>query len=172
MLDILEHKLASWDGIHMEPLKSVYHEHLADSEFFNSLIVLTGKDPSLQDATTWLLKHHYDEKNNLSSQQINDLLKLSSTFESWPAKLHVLQMLPHIEVSENNFIAIDNFVRSCLKDDTKFVRAWAYQGLYQLYEFRPENKTELIALCEDAMNRESASIKSKVRKILAKLTKP
>lgn len=169
MKDSLERQLKAWDGIHMDHLATIYDQYLTHENFFNLLIQLTKTQPPIQDATTWIIKHHFDNGHSISAEHTDALLKTSLSFQSWPAKLHVLQIIPHLQINTDNFITIDSLSRDCLDDTNKFVRAWAYQALYQLYEFCPDNKEELIALCELAMTHESASIKVKVRKILTKL---
>jgi len=66
---------------------------------------------------------------------------------------------------------LDSFVRKCLKSEVKFVRAWAYQGFFELTKYIPEYKNECQLLCEEAMERESGAIKSRVRKVLKQLEK-
>lgn len=161
--------LEAWDGKHIDHLIEVYNNHANDSEFFEQLIEITKQQQHLQVAATWLFKHHYDSKKTLSESQIDGILNLSPTFTDWGAQLHVLQLLPHIRISIKNFMLVEGFVRTCLNSNVKFVRAWAYEGFYQLTKLQPTYTEELKALCDKAMLTESASVKARIRKIITRL---
>ncbi|MBT8258065.1 MAG: hypothetical protein KJO49_06305 [Bacteroidia bacterium] len=167
-MEVLKSKIEAWDGIHMDHLKSIYIQFLNDPEFFNN-ITEWSSDINLQAASTWLIKHHYDSGEELNETQIDRLIGISSELVQWEAQLHILQILPKIEFATEQLILIDDFARRCLKSENKFVRAWAYQGMFELYKYSVVDKEELRSLCEIAMETESASIKSKVRKIIANL---
>ena len=163
--------LQHWDGTHMEYLTDLYEQYHHDPTFFLSLLEITEENSSLQTATTWLIKHQYDQKQSLPQEIIDQLLTTSMQLDHWEAKLHILQLLPKVTIAQNTLNTVDQFVRKCLKDDTKFVRAWAYQGLYEVYKHIPEYEHELRLLCENALQTESAAIKARVRKVLAALDK-
>lgn len=58
------------------------------------------------------------------------------------------------------------FLRNCLISDNKFVRAWAYNGFYELALQYPAYKTEVKKFLDMAMKDEAASVKARVRNIL------
>ena len=74
MSESLEQKLRSWDGIHMDHLVTIYTQHSEQPNFFQKLIELTESCSDLQDAATWIIKHHFD---NGQSIQSNDLKRFS-----------------------------------------------------------------------------------------------
>lgn len=162
-------KLKSWDGIHIEYLTKLYHQEKINVDFFEDLITICIKEQDLQKAVTWLIKHHYDNGQVLQNTLTERLLTACENVRNWEAKLHLLQLLPHFELSENSVIIADDFTRKCMIENNKFVRAWAYNELYELTKYIPELETELELICQRAMESESASIKSKVNKILLKL---
>ena len=163
--------LQAWDGVHTQYLMGVYAAEMNDAAFFKGLIASCASNAEVQIAATWLIKHHYDNGNTLDRSDTEKLVKLSAALESWEAKLHVLQLLPHFKLSDETVILADDFARECLTHPNKFVRAWAYQGLFTLTKYMPEMKRELAILCQGAMETESAAIKAKVRKILLALAK-
>ncbi len=163
--------LKNWDGVHVDYLQEIYQTHQNDAVFFEELITITKKYEGLQTSSTWLIKHHYDQKQSLKQSLVDALYSKGIAIAPWEAKLHLLQILPKITINSKNVIAIDDLVRAGLTDETKFVRAWSYQGLYELAKFLPEYENELRIRCEEAMQFESASILSKVRKILAAIDK-
>lgn len=164
-------KLKSWDGFHIEYLKNLYNTDKTNADFFGNLVTICINEQDLQKATTWLIKHHYNSGQLLPKPLTAKLLTACKNVENWEAKLHLLQLFPHFELTEKSIAVVEDFARNCLTDNNKFVRAWAYNGLYELTKYIPELKTELEFICQRAMETESAAIKSKVKKILLALTK-
>ena len=78
-------------------------------------------------------------------------------------------MLPSLEVSFGSMASVENFVRICLKESNKFVRAWAYNGMYELTKYMPELQPEVLFLCQKAMETESPAVKARVNKVIARL---
>lgn len=164
-------KLKSWDGVHIEYLTKLYIANKTDTNFFENLITISITERDLQKASTWLIKHHYDNGHSLSKSDTEKLLTVCNIVENWEAKLHLLQLIPHFELTEKSIVIADNFARNCLTDKNKFVRAWAYNAIYELTKYIPELNSELEFICQSAMETESVSIKAKVKKILLNLNK-
>lgn len=163
--------LLQWDGKHTDYLIDVYTRNAITPSFYKDLIVIISDQPKTQVASTWLIKHHYDQKNQLPDILITELLKSCDLLEEWGAKLHILQILPKVTIADNCLNAVDLFVRKCIKDKQKFVRAWGYQGLYEVSKSIPEYTDELKAMCNKALETESAAVKVRLRKILTLLNK-
>jgi hypothetical protein len=170
MINLID-KLKVWDGVHIEYLTKLYNAEKTNTYFFENLITICTIDKDLQIASTWLIKHHYDNGNTLPILDTDNLLNICTTLKNWEAKLHLLQLLPHFRLTNKTITLVDDFTRNCLTDNNKFVRAWAYNGLYELTKYLPEMKTELELICQKAMETESASIKAKVKKVLINLKK-
>ncbi len=171
MEDTLKNQLEAWDGIHMNYLEKIYHECLTQNSFFQEIIQLIIDTPDLQTAATWLIKHHYDQKKELENTMLSPLLKASKDFEDWGAQLHILQILPKLILEKEVLPYIEELARKGLASDKKFVRTWAYQGLFEVSKYIPELKEEVLFVCQRAMDIESASVKARVRKILKQIEK-
>jgi len=167
----LKNKLKLWDGVHIEYLTELYGVNSSSLDFFESLVTICVNEQDLQKPATWLIKHHYDNGQTLPESLTERLLTTCKSVENWEAKLHLLQLLPHFQLTDKSIIITEDFARKCLADNNKFVRAWAYNGLYELTKYIPELKTELEFICQRGMETESAAIKSKVRKIILALSK-
>jgi len=63
---------------------------------------------------------------------------------------------------------VEAFLKKCLVDDNKFIRAWAYNGFYELSVQYPEHKDETKQFFEMAMRDEAPSVKSRIRNIMKK----
>lgn len=159
-------KLTKWDGIHIKYLSELYAIHFSNKHFFEELMTICNTNNDLEIASTWLIKHHYDSGKSLSKLLTKNLLKTTKNIQNLEAKLHILQLLPHFKLSTKSIQYAEDFVRKCLLDKNKFVKAWALNGLFELTFYIPEMKPELISLCQIALEKESPAIKSKARKIL------
>jgi hypothetical protein len=93
-------KLKSWGGVHIESVTRLYDENAENSDFFEDLVVIYKNEQELQKVTTWLIKHHYDTGNKLPDSLTEKLLSTCVTIENWETKLHILQLLPHFELSK------------------------------------------------------------------------
>ena len=171
MISELISKLSQWDGIHIEFLKELYNLHSSNVDFFENLVLICTLEQNLQKTATWLIKHHYDNGKNLTNHNSENLLNCCLKIENWEAKLHILQLVPFFPISNNSYVILEDFIRKCLIDKNKFVRAWAFSGLYELTKFNPLLKSELELMCQNAMKTETAAIKSRVKKILIALSK-
>lgn len=161
--------LHSWDGKHVASLKEIHQKFQKKDSFWITLLDVYQSDKTLRKACTWLIKYHYDQKYSIKQSLIDQMLSMCNELTDWESKLHILQLLPDLKISSKNVPLLDVFVRNCLKDDKKFVRAWAYQGFYELTKYIPEYKHELNVICEEALLVESASVKARIRKIMAVL---
>lgn len=53
-----------------------------------------------------------------------------------------------------------------LSDNNKFVRAWAYNGLYELSRQYEDLRIETMLLLDAGLNDEAASVRARIRNIL------
>lgn len=163
--------LGAWDGTHTNYLGQVYQTSCSDPSFADTLTQICLEHPQLQIAATWLLKHAIEQTKDTSAEAVSELLKHWRQIDTWQVKLHLLQILPLIKLTEDILIDTEDFARSCLKDENKFVRTWAYQGLYEVSRHIPGLKREVSYLCERGMETESAAVKARIRKIREQLRK-
>jgi len=167
----LEEKIVNWDGSNFNELKQIYAEFLlGNPDRFKEVIDLCLLNSNVQIVTTWLVKHHYDQKSVLSDTLTNQLLKVCPLLESWQARLHMLQLIPHLNLSDDSVIIVDDFSRISLRGKNKFVRAWAYESRYKVVTYIPAYKDELQLLCENGMM-DSPSVQVRVRAVLKRLEK-
>lgn len=162
-------KIQEWDGKHNQLLKEIYTQNIQKTAFFKDLVEIYKKEKTARIASTWLIKHHYDQKNKLQENLIAELFSQCNLAKHWETKLHLLQILPQIKIPKECLNEVDLFVRNCFNSENKFVKAWAYEGLYQVSKSIPEYKNELKLLCDTGMENASASIKVKIRRVLKKI---
>lgn len=170
MRDALSSILKSWDGKATAPLEEAYADFGNHPGF---LITLTEfcQTEELQRAATWLLKHHFDQKQGPLARDLTALhIKSLPVLAHWETKLHVLQYLEHLTLTSDDEVALCAFVDRETSNENKLVRAWAYYGLATLAQRFPEHKTAALERLHAAQETESAgSIKVRIRKALQKL---
>ncbi len=160
----LQQTLANWDGKTAVPLEELYDQAAAMPDFIPTLLPLIASE-NTQSGATWLLKHHVAQGNQLSSAIIAQIYALLPQQVWWDAKLHLLQCLPYWVVPKTAVSTIHTFLHQCLKEQNKFVRAWAYNGFYELARQHAQYQTECKILLAHATQEEAASIKARIRKI-------
>jgi len=162
----IEQDILSWDGKSSRDIEDVYHRYSDDHGLFIPTIIAFISQPTLQKGSSWLLKHCLESGLKLTPKNIKDVYKYLSALGSWEGKLHLLQCLPFMPVAKTEKKKVECFLRQCLMDQNKFVRAWAYNGFYELSVQYPEYKEETKQFFEMAMRDEAASVKARIRNIM------
>lgn len=154
------------EGKSVSVISAVYARHSKRPSFLAELTSAMANE-SLQDGATWLLKHHLERESPLDKERAKEVLQTLPKLTSWVAKLHVLQSLQWMPIPTRYKKKLETFLRACLQEKNKFVRAWAYSGFYELARQHPEYRLEAQQLCEQAANNEAPSVRARIRNILA-----
>lgn len=162
----LETDIKAWDGKSVDIINRVYVRHHRRPSFLAELTSAIS-DEALQDGATWLLKHHLETDSPLDTGRAKEVFQALPKLTSWGAKLHILQSLRWMPIPTRYKNKLETFLRACLQEENKFVRAWAYSGFYELAKQHQEYRLEAQQLCRQAANNEAASVKARIRKILA-----
>lgn len=168
MKENLKQQLLNWDGVHIGYLLDIYVNIKNDLYSFDEIIDYYLLETELQKVTSWLIKHHYDTKNQLTESQIEKILSASNRLKDWEGQLHILQLIPKFNIDKNIASKIKSFVRKSMTSEKKFVKAAAYEAYFEIVKCIPELLSEFKLLCEESLVKESASIRSKIKKILLK----
>ncbi len=161
----LKQEIEAWDGKSADDIQDIYNRYSQGSTFVSEIIRLAKEQP-LQRGATWLLKRHLENTECLELRAIKNVYQLLPTLEHWETKLHVLQCIQYMPIPRTHKTKVETFLRECLVDNTKFVRAWAYNGFYKLAVQYPEYQEETKHLFVMAMKNEAASIKARIRKVM------
>ena len=161
----IRQEIASWDGKSADDIRGIYDRNRHGSSFVSEILRL-AKQQSLQKGAIWLLKRHLENTGYLEPRAIKDVYQLLQKLEHWETKLLVLQCMSYMPIPRTQKKKVETFLRECLVDDMKFVRAWAYSGLYELAFQYPEYQEETKQLFEMAMRDEPASVKARIRKVM------
>lgn len=163
----LEQEIVSWDGKSSNDIDVIYNRY-CDEDSFGSKMIDFSRKVELQKGATWLLKRYLEDGQTIEARKCAALFKLLTKIEHWESKLHILQCLPYMQIGKTTKKDVDVFLRKCLIDDNKFVRAWAYNGFYEISLQYPEYKEETKQFFDMAMRDEAPSVKARVRSIVKK----
>ena len=161
----LEQDVAHWDGKSSSDIGEIYSRHSKGNAFVPELIQLALQTNS-QKGATWLLKRFLESNQKLAASEIEILYNLLPKLEHWETKLHMLQCIPYMPIGELEKRNVEAFLRKCLVENYKFVRAWAYNGFYEMSRQYPEYREEAEEFFQMAMNDEAPSVKARIRKII------
>ena len=162
----VERFLNQWDRKHTDPLKAFYNTHQKAPSFIDGVLELYLQDKGLEHATSWIIKHHCDNGRSLNRNQLDKAIGKLGELDYWENQLHVLQIIPMAELTKEQAGRIEPEVRKLLESNKKFVKAAAYEAYVAVVKHFPELRPEFVALCENALEKESASVKVKIRRIL------
>lgn len=170
-MHLLETAISQWDKKQAAYISSVYKKFGADKEFPDHLLSICVKNPALDRGTTWLLKHHLDEGGILTEALLTRLGDLLPVLNHWEARLHVLQVFSVAEIPPGIADSLYVFAKLNSLNEKNFVRAWAYQVMYKVSLIQPGYRAQLLAESRVAAEKEMASVRSKLKKIIAGLEK-
>lgn len=161
----LKQALLSWEGKSVHVIEAIYQQHRDSADFLNDLFTFIAQT-DLENGATWLLKRHLDAGATLQPDNIKAIYQTLPNLTHWEAKLHVLQCIPHMPIAETEKNVVERFLRKCLTEQNKFIRAWTYHGFYELAVQYPEYRGQVKDFFALAMRDEVASVKARIRNIL------
>ena len=163
----MNQKIAAWDGKSADDIGTIYENYHRKQEFVDTVLKLI-KDVSCQKGATWLLKKWLESGKQLDNRCIQEAYDALPELEDWESKLHILQCIPFMPIEKHQKDNVESFLRVTLSDTNKFVRAWSYNGFYELAMQHPEYAKEAKQLFEVAVRDEAASVKARIRNIMKK----
>lgn len=163
----MEREITAWDGKSADDIADIFKRHHSKALFIDTLIKLIDK-PASQKGATWLLKAWFDDARSINQKQASSIIDGIDRLDHWEAKLHILQCMPFLTISQQQKLPVEQFLRATLTDKNKFVRAWSYHGFYELARQHPEYQDEANTFFAMALRDEAASVKARVRNIMKK----
>lgn len=162
--------ISKWDKKSKQDIATIYSEHSHHSGFIDELLKFAA-DRDCSDGASWLIKHALEDGATLNAAQINKLCELSDLELAWQSVLHILQILPFMTVPASHKHQMMAFIRQNTEHENKFVRAWAYNGLYEIATTYDEYRDGLLVVLETAEGTEPPAVKARIRNIKKAITK-
>ena len=147
-------------------LELLLARHQSTRSFVNQLVLLIAPgEPKLQIKATGLLKRLAESGTKFTTQQLVAIFDSLAEVTHWEAKLHLCQMLQHVKILNGSETKVVWFLERCLSEENKFLRAWAYNGFYELAKQHHEYYDYALEQLERAQKEKSAAVKARVRNI-------
>lgn len=161
----LRQQLLLWDGKSTDALKQLAFRFKGSDDLARTLITFMG-EPALQAGASWLLKNHLEGGGRLDRKLCGMIVGLLPRLRHWEADLHVLQCASHLEIVQEDRPGFEQFLKRCIESENKFVRAWAYNGYYELSLQHPDCRDFVGPLLQKGLESEAASVKARIRNII------
>lgn len=154
----LSQAIRSWDGKSKAEIKRV-HDLLSDADDgYLSLLVTSMAEAALSDGASWLLKHALENGTDASDlPDIAPALEAAGRSSRWPTQLHILQILPYLDLSGALRPAAQGLVFGTMGSNRAMVRAWAYAGADQLAIDHADLRMRVMQILERAREEETAA---------------
>jgi hypothetical protein len=96
------------------------------------------------------------------------LIEQLSGSTPWESRLHILQMLPDLEIPTASSESLFQSLTGSLSEQNKFVRAWVYTALETLASQHEDYRPEVSQLLERATIDEAPSVRARLRQLKTK----
>jgi hypothetical protein len=169
---LIRTELELFDGKHTDVLERILSRHRRTNSLIESLVLLVAdKEPRIQAGATWLLKRLAENQVQFKSEHLIALFGSLSELTHWLPKLHVCQMLQYVVIPEESERSVAWFLERNLCDENKFLRAWSYNGFYELAKQRQGYFDFAMEQIEQGEADKAASVKARVRNIRRAMNK-
>jgi len=123
-------------------------------------------DPRAGVPTTWMIRAYLARGVELSREQTAALLRSLARIEPDVARLHVCQLVVHLDIPARNAEQLARFLRGGISGRHKFTRAWALDALHRLALQYPRYRNEARLTLDRAGRDPAASVRARARRIV------
>jgi hypothetical protein len=162
----LLYHVKGWDGKDIDFLVTTYEHYSSETGFHQDLLESLALTDRHQSAASWMFRRSLQRGYKPKPEEAAFVYQALAACTSWEAQLNLLQCIELLEVPESARPSLEQFLRKALSHDNKFVRAWAYNGFYQLARQYPELRDESLQIMEMGSRDEPASVKARIRNAL------
>ncbi len=158
--------LAAYDGRAVTLLSEAQVRHGARPTYLAELVALSAcQEAHVADGATWLLKASAEQGKPPMPDETEALIDNLKTMSSWPAQLHVCQLVGLIAVPASSAPALASWLAGLLTHERPFLRAWSMSALSSLAMEHAEYAAQAAAAVENAKADPSASVRARARNV-------
>ncbi len=158
-------RLMEWDGKSAAYLKQLAEDQGQASGYLEDVIHLChDPNPRVHTGATWLLKHAIGRGAQVPFSRVKDAVHPQI---SWEARLHIFQSLSAMDLTSDQVGDLVPVIQEALTSKRAILRAWALDALYRCALVSPEVEGLWEVAASQAMAKEKASVKARLRNILA-----
>lgn len=160
----LKQVLSQWDGKSQAAIQQIYQEHARTHNDIGEILACMD-DSQATVGASWMLKAWLTERPILDAQATRQMLTLLNHAQHWETRLHLLQCLPALTIPDDMAAQLHRTLEHYSTSHKRFVRAWAYGGLYHLAAQYQGFRDEVKARLATAMVDEAPSVKARIRQV-------
>ena len=165
-MDELRLRLDAFDGAGIDTLEEIASTLDPEAAVLDSLCELAlSEDPKLQSASTWLLKRYAEDGHKPNEGQSSSLLEVLLREGHWEAKLHILQMLADLTITETNAQLLWLVLTRQTSASNKLICAWSIHGLAVIAEEHSAYQPMAIEWLERGEQHKAASVRARIRRL-------
>ncbi len=158
--------LAAYDGKAVTLLSDAEARYGAQPTYLSELVALSAnQDGHVSDGATWLLKASAEKGLTPSPDEIGALIENLQMMSSWPAQLHICQLVGLIAVPAVSAPALANWLEGLLAHQRPFIRAWSMSALSSLATQHAQFAAQAAAARQAAQADPAASVRARARKV-------
>jgi len=162
----IKDQLKGFDGKHGDVIERILSEYRSPKSPINELVLLAGDDEeNIRIGATWLLKRLGETGARFKPNQLIALFDLLPELDNWVTKLHLCQILQYVEIPTESKKTVAWFLEQNLMGKNKFVKAWSYNGFYELAKQHREYYDTAMEHLQQGETEGAASIKARLRNI-------
>jgi hypothetical protein len=169
MEDILR-KLEGGDRRSIGRVDEVVAQVLGDPSLFAALFSgMLGEDPVVRMRSADAVEKISAQRPHLLQAHRSKLLQEVARIEQQEVRWHVAQMLPRLELTEEEQETAVDILLRYLDDDSKIVKTFSMQALADFAQTDASLRPQVIPLLEELTKTGSPAMKSRGRKLLQML---
>jgi hypothetical protein len=171
MDDVLQ-KLTGGDRRSIGRVSEVVADVFNDPALFEVVFhAMLSDDPIIRmrsaDAVEKITARHPEHLQPYKTKLIQQVAKIEQQEVRW----HVAQMIPRLELSQEERAVVVGILLDYLNDESKIVKTFSMQALADLAERDASLRSQVIPLLEELTRTGSPAMRSRGRKLLEKLSR-
>ena len=171
MNDILK-KLAGGDRRSIGRVSEVVADVLSDPTLFEVVFHgMVSDDPVVRMRSADAVEKITAKRPEYLQPHKTKLIQQVAKIEQQEVRWHVAQMVPRLELSEEERAVVVEILLDYLSDNSKIVKTFSMQALADLAEQDASLRSQVIPLLEEFTRTGSPAMKSRGRKLLERLSR-
>ncbi len=164
-------KLAGGDRRSIGRVSEVVADVLDDPTLFETVFcAMLGDDPVVRMRSADAIEKITAKRPEYLQPYKTKLIQQVARIEQQEVRWHVAQMVPRLELNEEERVVVVEILLGYLSDKSKIVKAFSMQALADLAEQDASLRSQVVPLLEELTKMGSPAMKSRGRKLLKKLS--
>lgn len=166
LLEAIDQAIAAFDGKHVAPLEDFATTLERSDAALDALIGKCGSgDEAAQTAASWIVKRLLERGARPTLDVLDRFVTAMAGVDGWEARLHLAQSIQWLDPSEAQALNAAAILVRWFESDSKFLRAWACDGLWRLGARHSCLRDEARRIASLAAADPAASVRARARNL-------